>query len=136
MRQEDVTINLDRFTRDREQVIFDLLGHRTLNSDKGKNGLLKVIVHVVQEAERWRKGQDIFSQHYITLDQALKGCKVSVPTVHGSETVNLSQFDAHMKHIFEGKGVLKTNIHSDDDSPKTGNHIAHVTPLIPRSTDN
>ena len=41
-----------------------------------------------------------------------------------------------MKHIFEGKGVLKTNIKEDDKTPKSGNHIAHVTPLIPRNVDS
>ena len=39
-----------------------------------------------------------------------------------------------MKHIFEGKGVLKTKI--EDAAAKAGNHIAFVKPIIPRNVDN
>ena len=90
---------------------------------------------VNQEAERWRKGQDIFSRHYVTLAEALQGCQIKVPTVHGEHSIDLSRFDAGMKHIFEGKGVLKTKI-SGDDAAKAGNHIAFVKPIIPRNVDS
>ena len=72
----------------------------------------------------------------MTLAQALQGCKIKVPTVHGEHSIDLSRFDARMRHIFEGKGVLHTKVDGDGTAPKTGNHVAHVTPLIPRSADS
>ena len=92
-RLETVKIKLDRFTRDQETLKFDLLGDCTLYPEKGKNGCLCVKVSVIQEAERWRNGQDIYSRHYVTLSQALQGCKIKVPTVHGVHSIDLSRFD-------------------------------------------
>ena len=47
-------------------------------------------VRVIQDAERWRDGVNIFSKHYVTLGNALKGSPLKIHTIHGTdEIINL-----------------------------------------------
>ena len=75
------------------------MGHRSLYQEKGKNGNLKVKINVHGEMERWRKGNNIITQHNVTLSQALLGCDIKVSTIKGIENLKLSQFDTDFKHI-------------------------------------
>ena len=94
------------------------LGHETLNTIKGKHGKLVVNVSVIQNAERWRDGNNIFSKHYVTLGNALKGSLLKVHTVHGTdEMINLKPdiFD----FVLKGKGIK--------EGAQVGDHIACVS---------
>ena len=104
------------------------MGHRTLYQEKGKNGNLNVKVIVRGEMERWRKGNNIITQHSVTLSQALGGCDIAVRTVKGTENLKLSQFDKDLKHILLDKGAT-------DKEGKTGHHTALVLPLVPKDVD-
>lgn len=87
--QEAVSVTFEQFTKDGSQIELALQGHKTLFSDKGKNGSLFATVRVVEETERWREGLNVHSSHFISLSDALAGCKISVPTVKGTQQVEL-----------------------------------------------
>ena len=46
---------------DQSIITFELMGHRTLYQEKGKNGSLIIKVNVRGEMERWRKGNNIIT---------------------------------------------------------------------------
>ena len=77
-----------------------------------------VNVKVIQDAERWRDGVSIFSNHYVTLANALKGSPLKIQTVHGTdEIINLKpdMFD----FVLKGKGIKQ--------GAQVGDHIAFVS---------
>ena len=94
-------------------------GHETLFPDKGKNGSLLAIVHVVEEADRWRSGTNIHSRHFITLGEAIEGCQLSIPTIHGASKLELGPLTCIKERVFVGQGVSPIVA----DMEGTGDHI-------------
>lgn len=54
-----------------------------------RNGNLYVTIHVIPHSKFKRKGNDVFSEEYITFSQAALGDKISVVTVGGSVQVKI-----------------------------------------------
>ena len=100
-----MSINIDRFVRNGQVVDNDLQGHKTLYPDKGKNGTLKCTVLVKDETERWRKGNNIHTNHYVSLSDALCGCVLTIPTVQGTQEIKLAQGAKSNIFKLEGKGA-------------------------------
>ena len=89
MSHDKIEITIERFTQDGECIEMPLQGHRTLFGDKGKNGSLFATVRIVEEIDRWRDGADVFTKHYVRMGDAIEGCSVSIPTIHGAMSVQL-----------------------------------------------
>ena len=87
MKEETIELSIDRYTGDGDVLEMPLQGHRTLYPARGKNGTLKVVVMVNAELSRWRNGLNVHSNHFISLSDALKGCKVHIDTVHGEQEI-------------------------------------------------
>ena len=79
-----VEVPVERFSTDGQKIEFEQKGHETIfQRQGGKNGDLIVTLHIVDEADRWRSGEDVHSKHYIQMGEAIRGCSVNVATVHG-----------------------------------------------------
>jgi molecular chaperone DnaJ len=55
----------------------------------GRSGDLYIIIHVEPHEFFERQGSDIYCQIPVSFTQAALGCKIEVPTIHGSETLNI-----------------------------------------------
>ena len=56
-------------------------GHQTLyQKHNGLNGDLEVNIEINQNENLYREGNDIFTKHYITLGEAIRGVNVEVAT--------------------------------------------------------
>ena len=77
-----------------------------MHPEKGKDGTLVATVRIIEEIERWRQGNDIHTRHYVPLRDALQGCVISVPTVHGPQDIKLPQKAKESLLKLDGKGAL------------------------------
>ena len=128
MQSEKVEVRIDRYIQDGQTINLDLQGHKTLYPESGKNGTLFVQVRIDEEADRWRKGNDIHTRHYVSLSNALEGCVIKVPTVHGAQEVKLPKNAKHSVLKVEGKGakaiLLDEDEMDDEEVDKIGDHVA------------
>ena len=97
--------------------------------ESGKNGTLFVQVRIDEEADRWRKGNDIHTRHYISLSNAIEGCVIKVPTVHGTQEIKLPKNAKHSVLKVEGKGAKailldEDEMEDDEEVDKIGDHVA------------
>ena len=64
--------------------------------------------------DRWRKGNNVFSKHYVHLSDALKGCEVTVPMVYGDHSIKITDMGIQTRHLIAGKGA-KAKAQKDAD---------------------
>ena len=129
LKPEKIRISIDRFIQDGQTINLDQRGHQTLYPEKGLNGSLFVIVRVREEIDRWRSGNDVHTRHYMSLSDALEGCLIQVPTVHGAKEVKIQRQVKHPIINIPDKGIT-----SEYESQK-GDHIVTVYTQIPRDID-
>ena len=96
---------MDRFARDGQVIELELQGHRTLYPDKGKNGKILATVRIVEESERWLVGNDVHSRHNVKLSDALRGCKIDVPTVYGVQQIEIKAASNESQLPIRGVGM-------------------------------
>ena len=100
---------------------------------QGKNGNLCVYVRILNEVDRWSTGKDVYSMHLVKLSDALEGCDISIPTVHGSSKINLPAMSSQSKFTLSGKGIILQDQRGIDSY---GNHIANIRTQVPRNIDD
>ena len=106
---------MDRFAKDGERIELPLQGHRTLFTDRGKNGSLFAVVRIVEEIDRWREGSDILSRHMISLSDAVQGCSVPIMTVHGSQSVTLKPRATQSRFVISDNGAATEKKQEDEE---------------------
>jgi DnaJ-class molecular chaperone len=74
----------------------------------------------LQPGRRWRKGDDVFSAHFLTLSEALNLCEIDVPTIESSVKLKVNPHCPKQEYELPGKGV------------KGAKHVALVSIRVPR----
>ena len=90
-----------------------------MTSKGGKHGDLRIKVKV-EPGTRWRKGDDVYSEHFLTLAEAFNRCHIEVPTLDTSVKVKVDPYCPRQQYELEGKGV------------KGARHVALVKIRMPR----
>ena len=106
----------------------------TLFPEKGKHGSIEAFINIVDEVDRWRSGDDVHSRHYVTLNDAINGCKVSIPTVYGDKEIELKPRKEIGSQRLQGQGIGK--FVAEDVQSNRGDHICSVITQIPRDVDD
>lgn len=89
-KEESLWVTIPRLANHENEIILESEGHQTLLAMKGgKHGNLKVKLKV-EAGHRWRTGDDVFSQHFLTLSDALNRCEIDVPTIESSVKIQVN----------------------------------------------
>jgi curved DNA-binding protein len=102
-------------TRDKQKI--KLTGKGGIGLNGGKNGDLIISIHVLQNADYQRKGNNLYAEHTVDLYTAILGGKIKVSTLNGNVSMKIP---AGMKGgtnlRLKGKGMPvygKTNEYGD-----------------------
>ena len=96
----------------------------------GRPGDLYVEVHVAEDERFWREGLDIYSKVEIPVTDAMLGTSLTVPTVHGEETIELHPGTQSGEQI-----VLRAKGFPAVQGRGRGHHRVIVDVKVPRVED-
>lgn len=107
------------------------LGHKGAPSQNGGvAGDLYVVVHVVPHAYFTRQGSDLRCELPITIEEAMLGAKVDVPTIDGKITMTLPACTQNGRRFrLRGKGVPHTK------KDERGDQYVTVRVVLPETLD-
>ena len=63
------------------------------------------MLHVKDDADRWRSAENMHSMHYVTMGDAIQGCQVNIPTINGTKQIEIEPLNQASVIKLEGQGL-------------------------------
>ena len=105
-------------------------GKGNSGSNGGENGDIYIEFTVKEHPLYKRDGKDIYLVVPLTITEAVLGCKKEVPTIYGSETINIPAGTQNNENIrLKGKGI------DDKKSGKLGDMYLITNIIIPKKLE-
>ena len=124
------TLNINTPVNVKEGQQISLKGQGIASIGGGASGDALIEVHIKNHAFFNLKGNDIHMDLPITLDEAVLGGKVTVPTISGKIALNIPKSSSSGKIMrLKGKGA------TDTKSKKKGDQLVKLMIMLPKNDD-
>lgn len=124
---EKLEVKIPAGVEDGMRLVLHNKGNQGLNG--GQDGDYYLLIKVKEHEYFGRDGLDIITELELSMEQAILGARIKVPTIHGEKFINiLPSTQSHTVHTIEEEGIrLKDG--------RRGNHYVRILVNIPHKKD-